>query len=808
LPDGTNDSKTLSADLRWGLQAPVPTSGTLTKGSLAETEAGNRSSSFSSGNPFSLTAQTDTETINSRTYTSVFTTPNLTNVDKTPMNRTTTTVLDSLERISSRQIGALLPIKFVYDARGRLSTVTQGTRTTTLAYDGHGFLASSTDPLKLTTSYTHDEDGRLTTETLPDGQAISYAYDKNGNLTSLTPPGKSAHNFSFTSVDQISAYTPPAVTGAGATTYAYDFDRELTAITLPDGSMIKYGYDFAGRLSSTTTPTETINHSFDSSTGNLISASIPGGEAITFGYNGPLLTSSTWTGTVAGSVSRIYNNNFWVASQSINNSNTINFTYDKDGLLTKAGSLAVKHDAKDGLITGTTLGSATDARTHDTYGELSGMTAKYKTTVLYTVKFTRDADGRIIGKTETSGGQKNAFAYSFDSTGRLTGVKENGASISSYTYDSNSNRLTATTSSGSVNGTYDAQDRLLTYGGASYTYTANGQLVSQTVGSQTTSYTYDVLGDLIAATLPNGTHIAYILDPKSSRVGKEVNGVLTTGFLYDGNRIVAQLNGSNAIVSQFIYGTQSSVPDSMVSGGVTYRIFSDQLGSPRLVVNTATGAITEQISYDEFGNVISDTNPGVQPFGFAGGLYDQDTKLLRFGARDYNPAIGRWTAKDPLLFAGGDSNFYGYALADPVNSTDTSGLWPCKDLVDKFEEKIKDYIHSKGNIPLGPVSLSGAPDSNGVNITFSASLKIAGFTVVGANATLEVGLTNGVNGKPVGDLGQSRGSASITVLNHKIEDPNLFQTSFFDFSATKIAHNIRGDADNASCPTGQCSGSD
>ena len=58
----------------------------------------------------------------------------------------------------------------------------------------------------------------------------------------------------------------------------------------------------------------------------------------------------------------------------------------------------------------------------------------------------------------------------------------------------------------------------------------------------------------------------------------------------------------------------------MVSAGVTYRIFSDQLGSPVLVVNTSTGAVAEQITYDEFGNVLSDTKPGFQSFGFAGGL--------------------------------------------------------------------------------------------------------------------------------------------------------------------------------------------
>jgi RHS repeat-associated protein len=194
------------------------------------------------------------------------------------------------------------------------------------------------------------------------------------------------------------------------------------------------------------------------------------------------------------------------------------------------------------------------------------------------------------------------------------------------------------------------------------------------VGSQTTSYQYDVLGNLIGAILPNGATITYLIDAKNRRVGKQMSGVLQAGFLYDGNQVVAQLNGSNQIVSQFIYATGATSPDYMVSGGVTYRIFSDQVGSPRLVVNSSTGAITEQINYDEFGNVISDTNPGFQPFGFAGGLYDQDTKLVRFGARDYEPSVGRWTAKDPIRFASGDSNLYGYVLDDPLNRIDLSGL--------------------------------------------------------------------------------------------------------------------------------------
>jgi RHS repeat-associated protein len=100
----------------------------------------------------------------------------------------------------------------------------------------------------------------------------------------------------------------------------------------------------------------------------------------------------------------------------------------------------------------------------------------------------------------------------------------------------------------------------------------------------------------------------------------------------------------------------------------------DHLGSVRLVVNVANGSIAQRMDYDEFGSLRIDTNPGFQPFGFAGGLYDSDTGLTRFGARDYDAVSGRWTAKDPILFRGGQENLYVYVGGDPVNRLDMEGL--------------------------------------------------------------------------------------------------------------------------------------
>jgi RHS repeat-associated protein len=150
--------------------------------------------------------------------------------------------------------------------------------------------------------------------------------------------------------------------------------------------------------------------------------------------------------------------------------------------------------------------------------------------------------------------------------------------------------------------------------------------------------------------------------------------VFQQGFLYKNNQLLAEVDDQSLLVSRFVYATSHYTPDYMIQGGTRYRLVKDQLDSVRLVVNTSTGAIAQRLDYDAFGNVTNDTNPGFQPFGFAGGLYDPDTGLTRFGARDYDAESGRWTAKDPIRFRAGDANLYVYAANNPVNYYDPLGL--------------------------------------------------------------------------------------------------------------------------------------
>ena len=113
----------------------------------------------------------------------------------------------------------------------------------------------------------------------------------------------------------------------------------------------------------------------------------------------------------------------------------------------------------------------------------------------------------------------------------------------------------------------------------------------------------------------------------------------------------------------------------IVKGGAPYRIYSGHLVFVRLVNNAVDDFNARPIAFGEFGNVIANTNHGFQSFAVAGGICDQHTKLTQFGARDYDAFSGRWTAKDPILFAGGDLNLYGYVMSDPVNAVDIGGLF-------------------------------------------------------------------------------------------------------------------------------------
>jgi RHS repeat-associated protein len=178
-----------------------------------------------------------------------------------------------------------------------------------------------------------------------------------------------------------------------------------------------------------------------------------------------------------------------------------------------------------------------------------------------------------------------------------------------------------------------------------------------------------------------------------------VDGTLVEKYLWQGlTRLLAVYDGNDTLLMRFDYA-DARMPVSMTKGGSTYYLTYDQVASLKVVADSS-GNVLKRIRYDSFGNIINDTAPTFEvPFAFAGGLHDKDTGLTRFGYRDYDPDIGRWTAKDPILFDGGDTDLYGYCLSDPVNAIDPEGLKGGALIpIVKF---LKKYV--KGGDIIGPI---------------------------------------------------------------------------------------------------------
>jgi RHS repeat-associated protein len=158
------------------------------------------------------------------------------------------------------------------------------------------------------------------------------------------------------------------------------------------------------------------------------------------------------------------------------------------------------------------------------------------------------------------------------------------------------------------------------------------------------------------------------------RVAKMVNGQITEKYQWlNLTTLLAIYDANGNLIQRYGYSGERT-PTVLQQNNQYYYIVNDYQGTPKLVTD-ASGNIIKSLSYDSFGNLIQDSNSSFRlPFGYAGGLYDPDTGLILFGFRDYIPDVGRWTAKDPIGFAGGDTNLYGYVWQNPINWIDPEGL--------------------------------------------------------------------------------------------------------------------------------------
>ena len=185
-----------SPDPRFGLVTPLPQSvSTVLPSGLTRTSAMTRTATLSDANNLlSLTAQSDTLTINGKVFTSVYNYDaahaTRTVTTTSPLHRSSTMSLDATGHVTNSAVSGLGATAFGYDTRGRLETIDQnsGERVSRLTYDSTGFVDSVTDAMSRVQRFTYDGVGRVLTQTLPDARVITYTYDANGNLASVTPP--------------------------------------------------------------------------------------------------------------------------------------------------------------------------------------------------------------------------------------------------------------------------------------------------------------------------------------------------------------------------------------------------------------------------------------------------------------------------------------------------------------------------------------------------------------------------------------------------------------------------------------------
>jgi RHS repeat-associated protein len=639
-------------------------------------------------------------------------------------NRVTTTVFNSSDRpIRIFNDNLSTDISLEYFPNGLLSKVKQSGREVSYSYDTKGNVLTMTESgptSSATTQFLRLPNGLVHKVIAANGEVTNYEYTSSGALKKIVTSSGAEHIFEYEIGDLLSSTLNPFVSSVtNSSIYEYDVNKRLAKVTKPSGRFMEYQYKSGSNwLKSIRTSSGTNEYTELNASGRVQTAKSSDNVQTSYVWMGPVITEEKYFDT-DGSVIATLNYDYAYHSPlltqiRINNQQSIGFDYGNE-LLIKNISVGTA-----GISYTYSKESATEV-TNETFFSSGTASAVYKTTSTgrrtAEHRFAKGSNGKLVkleinDSPETGLPQESKTAvfstlsgavvgsasfekstHSYDQSKRLiASVRQTGPAEDQITDSTNVSYAMPIDKNGNItsytavksgttlatNAQHDAQDRLLSLQGSvnrEYAYNDDGDMMSMTNCFGTVFYDYDEYSNLKKVTLPSGKVIEYKVDAFNRRIKKLVNGATQEYYLwYDSTRLAAVLDKDKKFKLVYVYGPTSRTPVAVVKGGITYKVISDpDLGSIRYVVDVGNGTIVQEMAYDAYGNIMKNSNPDFQPLGFAGGLMDKDTRLVRFGARDYDPTIGRWTTKDPIGFEGGN-NFYEYGRSNPVAHIDPSGL--------------------------------------------------------------------------------------------------------------------------------------